>query len=143
LTALQDSLYGGGWELYQYHSHQQAEGVCLYEPYPHAAVHLRESVGVDSEQGIAVVSIEGEAVGLVDANHDGTIEYAVHDGNHNQVIEEGEVIDVSSEQIQMSTLEDQCVAQQQQEQMQQEDTFAYNAGDDQSDYTNDVDPQFA
>ena len=99
-------------------------------------------LGVDSEQGIAVVSIEGEAVGLVDANHDGTIEYAVHDDNDNHVIEEGEVIDISSDQIQMSTIED--VAQQQQEQMQQEqDTFAYNASDDQSDYTNDVDPQFA
>ena len=90
----------------------------------------------------AVVNIEGENVALVDQTGNGIADVAVCDANHNQVIEEGEVIDVSSEQIQMSTLEDQYVAQQQQEQMQQEDTFAYNAGDDQSDYTNDADPQY-
>ena len=102
-------------------------------------------LGVDSEQGIIVVSIEGEPVGLFDVNHDDIVEYAGGDPNHDGVIEEGEVIDVSSEQIHMSTVQDTCITQQQEQQQQeqqQQDTFAYNAGDDQSDYTNDADPQF-
>ena len=101
-------------------------------------------LGVDSEQGIAGVGIGGETIVLVDANQDDIIEYAVGDPNHNGVIEEGEVIDVSSEQIHMSTVENTYITQQQeqmQQEQQQQDTFAYNAGDDQSDYINDVDPQ--
>lgn len=103
-------------------------------------------LGVDSEQGIVVVSIEGEPVGLFDPNQDDIIEYAVGDPNHNGVIEEGEVIDVSSEQIHMSTVQDTYITQQQeqmQQEQQQQDTFAYNAGDDQPDYNNDGNTDFA
>lgn len=103
-------------------------------------------LGVDSEQGIAGVSIGGETIVLVDANQDDIVEYAVGDPNHDGVIEEGEVIDVSSEQIHMSTVQDTYITQQQeqmQQEQQQQDTFAYNAGDDQPDYNNDGNTDFA
>ncbi len=88
----------------------------------------------------AVLDINGERIGVVDVDGDGTAEIAFSDVNHNQVIEEGEVFDVSSAQLQMSSVEDAYIAQQQQEQMQQEqDPYAYGASNEQTDYNNDID----
>ena len=92
----------------------------------------------------AVLDINGERVGVVDVDGDGTADIAFSDANHNQVIEEGEVVDISSSQLQMSKVEDAYIAQQQQEQMQQEqDPYAYGASNEQTDYNNDFgnDPQ--
>ena len=150
-------ISGENWEMSGYHdAYAQQNGGAHQEPQTQTNTASNSDnnevqvLGVYEQTGdqgqtmeAAVVNIGGEAVAIVDQTGNGIADIAVCDANHNQVIEEGEVIDISSDQIQMSTIEDQYVAQQQQEQMQQEDTFAYNASDDQSDYTNDVDPQFA
>lgn len=59
---------------------------------------------------------------------------------HSPQIGEGEVYDLSNDNVHMSDYQDLYMAQQQQMQMDQEqNTFAYNASDDQPDYNNDAD----
>lgn len=59
---------------------------------------------------------------------------------HSPQIGEGEVYDLSGDGVHMSDFQDLYMAQQQQMQMDQEqNTFAYNASDDQPDYNNDAD----
>ena len=90
----------------------------------------------------AVLTNGQEVAAVVDVDGDRYAEALWVDENRNQQIDEGEVYDVSGKQVHMSGYEQQYLAQQQQQQeQQQQDTFAYNAGDDQSDYINDVDPQ--
>lgn len=103
--------------------------------------HEVQVLGVyQTEDGMeAAVLTNGEEVAaVVDVDGDGTADVLLVDENHNQQIDEGEVYDVSAEHVEMQRYEDAYLAQQQMEQQQQEqETFAYNAND-QQDYNNDA-----
>ena len=90
----------------------------------------------------AVLTNGQEVAAVVDVDGDGYANVLLIDENHNQQIDEGEVYDISNEQVHMSGYEQTYLAQQ--EQMQQEhDTFAYNTSDEQPDFNNDADIQMA
>lgn len=77
---------------------------------------------------------------VVDLDGDGVADVLAVDENYNQQIDEGEVYDLSNDNVHMADYQDLYMAQQQQMQMDQEqNTFAYNASDDQPDYNNDAD----
>lgn len=90
---------------------------------------------------------DGETVAAVlDANGDGEANVIAVDENMNGEFEEGEIHDVSDQHISMQSIEQEYVAQHpeefgqqeyyaQQQEMEQQDTFAYNASDD-YDYNN-------
>lgn len=87
---------------------------------------------------------DGHYVGaVIDADYDGTADAVIVDYNQNQQIEEGEVFDVSNENIQMQDFQDAHVAQQQDMMQQEQEHLAYNASDDQPDYCNNADIQDA
>lgn len=91
----------------------------------------------------AAVITDGHYIGaVIDVDHDGTADIVAVDHNQNQQIEEGEVFDVSNENIQMQDFQDAHVAQQDMMQQEQEH-LAYNASDDQPDYCNNADIQDA
>ena len=86
---------------------------------------------------------DGHYIGaVIDVDYDGTADIVAVDHNQNQQIEEGEVFDVSNENIQMQDFQDAHVAQQDMMQQEQEH-LAYNASDDQPDYCNNADIQDA
>lgn len=92
----------------------------------------------------AAVITDGHYIGaVIDVDHDGTADYVAVDHNQNQQIEEGEVFDVSNENIQMQDFQDAHVAQQQDMMQQEQEHLAYNASDDQPDYCNNADIQDA
>lgn len=85
---------------------------------------------------------DGHYIGaVIDVDYDGTADIVAVDHNQNQQIEEGEVFDVSNENIQMQDFQDAHIAQQQD--MMQQEHLAYNASDDQPDYCNNADIQDA
>ena len=89
----------------------------------------------------AVLTDGHEVAAVVDVDGDNQADLLAVDSNHNQQIDEGEVYDISDQNIQMEPIEQLYIAQQQ-EQMQQEmqqDTFAYSASDEHQDYNNDAD----
>lgn len=87
---------------------------------------------------------DGHYIGaVIDADYDGTADTVIVDYNQNQQIEEGEVFDVSNENIQMQDFQDAHVAQQQDMMQQEQEPLAYNASDDQPDYCNNADIQDA
>jgi hypothetical protein len=90
----------------------------------------------------AVLTDGHEVAAVVDVDGDNQADLLAVDSNHNQQIDEGEVYDISDQNIQMEPIEQVYIAQQQ-EQMQQEqmqqDTFAYSASDEHQDYNNDAD----
>lgn len=87
---------------------------------------------------------DGHYIGaVIDADYDGTADTVIVDYNQNQQIEEGEVFDVSNENIQMQDFQDAHVAQQQDMMQQEQEHLAYNASDDQPDYCNNADIQDA
>ena len=87
---------------------------------------------------------DGHYIGaVIDADYDGTADAVIVDYNQNQQIEEGEVFDVSNENIQMQDFQDAHVAQQQDMMQQEQEHLAYNASDDQPDYCNNADIQDA
>ncbi len=91
----------------------------------------------------AAVLTNGEEVAAVfDIDGDGVADVLAVDENHNQCIDEGEVYDLSNEHVQMSDYQQAYLAQQQEQMQQEHETFAYNADNEQTDYNNDVDPQF-
>ena len=91
----------------------------------------------------AATITDGHYIGaVIDADHDGTADIVAVDYSQNQQIEEGEVFDVSNENIQMQDFQDAHVAQQDMMQQEQEH-LAYNASDDQPDYCNNADIQDA
>lgn len=101
-----------------------------------------EAPGEDGQTMEAVVLTDGEDVAaVIDVDGDGMADVLAVDANHNQQLDEGEVIDVSQEHFQMSQFEDAYLAQQQEDMQQDHDTFAYNA-DDQMDYGNEPDLSF-
>lgn len=90
------------------------------------------------------VITDGHYIGaVIDVDHDGTADIVAVDHNQNQQIEEGEVFDVSNENIQMQDFQDAHVAQQQDMMQQEQEHLAYNASDDQPDYCNNADIQDA
>lgn len=92
----------------------------------------------------AVAITDGHYIGaVIDADYDGTADTVIVDYNQNQQIEEGEVFDVSNENIQMQDFQDAHVAQQQDMMQQEQEQLAYNASDDQPDYCNNTDIQDA
>lgn len=92
----------------------------------------------------AAVITDGHYIGaVIDVDHDGTADIVAVDHNQNQQIEEGEVFDVSNENIQMQDFQDAHVAQQQDMMQQEQEHLAYNASDDQPDYCNNADIQDA
>lgn len=92
----------------------------------------------------AVAITDGHYIGaVIDVDHDGTADNVIVDYNQNQQIEEGEVFDVSNENIQMQDFQDAHVAQQQDMMQQEQEQLAYNASDDQPDYCNNADIQDA
>lgn len=85
----------------------------------------------DGERGGAVLDATGNGEGdllWVDGSDGST-----PDG----MMQEGEVIDITEQHIQMSQYEDAYLAQQQEQMQQEHETFAYNA-DEQQDYNNDA-----
>ena len=87
---------------------------------------------------------DGHYVGaVIDVDYDGTADIVAVDHNQNQQIEEGEVFDVSNENIQMQDFQDAHVAQQQDMMQQEQEHLAYNASDYQPDYYNNADIQDA
>lgn len=87
---------------------------------------------------------DGHYIGaVIDADYDGTADAVIVDYNQNQQIEEGEVFDVSNENIQMQDFQDAHVAQQQDMMQQEQEHLAYNASDDQPDYCDNADIQDA
>ena len=92
----------------------------------------------------AATITDGHYIGaVIDADYDGTADTVIVDYNQNQQIEEGEVFDVSNENIQMQDFQDAHVAQQQDMMQQEQEHLAYNVGDDQPDYCNNADIQDA
>lgn len=92
----------------------------------------------------AATITDGHYIGaVIDADYDGTADNVIVDYNQNQQIEEGEVFDVSNENIQMQDFQDAHVAQQQDMMQQEQEHLAYNASDDQPDYCNNADIQDA
>lgn len=93
----------------------------------------------ENEEGqeMAVLT-DGETIAaVVDTTGDGDANIIAVDENHNGQFEEGEIHDITPDHLSMEPLEQEYLAQQQME-MEQQDTFAYNA-DDETDYNNDVD----
>lgn len=92
----------------------------------------------------AATITDGHYIGaVIDADYDGTADTVIVDYNQNQQIEEGEVFDVSNENIQMQDFQDAHVAQQQDMMQQEQEQLAYNVSDDQPDYCNNADIQDA
>lgn len=92
-------------------------------------------------QEAAVITDGQEVAAIVDVDGNGTADALLADMNHNQQIDEGEVFDISEQNISMDTLKQQYIAQQQEmeAQQQQEETFGYAASDETADYNNGVD----
>lgn len=80
-------------------------------------------------QTAAVLTNGTEVAVVVDATGDGMADILAVDDNHNNQIDEGEVVDVSNQNVHMSDYQQQYVAQQCAEQQQMDD-MAYNASDD-------------
>ncbi|WP_293589270.1 hypothetical protein [Prevotella sp.] len=100
-----------------------------------------ETQGENGQTMQAAMLTNGEEVAaVVDLDSDGVADVLLVDENHNQQIDEGEVYDLSNDNVQMSVYQDAYQAQQQAQQ--ENDTFAYNANEDQQDYDNDADPQY-
>ena len=102
---------------------------------------MYEAQGEDGQPMQAAMLTNGhEVAAVVDLDGDGVADVLAVDENQNQQIDEGEVYDLSNDNVHMADYQDLYMAQQQQMQMDQEqNTFAYNASDDQPDYNNDAD----
>lgn len=99
-----------------------------------------ETQGENGQTMQAAMLTNGEEVAaVVDLDSDGVADVLLVDENHNQQIDEGEVYDLSNDNVQMSIYQDAYQAQQQAQQ--ENDTFAYNANEGQQDYDNDADLQ--
>lgn len=88
-------------------------------------------------QTAAVLTDGSEVAAVVDVDGDGVADYLAVDMNHNQQLDEGEVIDCSDQNVSMSDFQQAYSAQQG---MQQMDDMTYNtSSDDMQDYNNDAD----
>lgn len=97
-----------------------------------------------TEEGVhqtAAVLTNGTEVAVVaDVDGDGIADVLAVDENHNQQLDEGEVVDFSDQNVHMSDYQQAYLAQQEEmAQQQQMDDMAYNASDDtMQDYDNDA-----
>lgn len=99
-----------------------------------------ETQGENGQTIQAAMLTNGEEVAaVVDLDSDGLADVLLVDENHNQQIDEGEVYDLSNDNVQMSVYQDAYQAQQQAQQ--ENDTFTYNTNEDQQDYDNNADLQ--
>ena len=71
-------------------------------------------------QEAAVITDGQEVAAIVDVDGNGTADVLLADMNHNQQIDEGEVFDISEQDISMSMFEQQYIAQQQEMEAQQQ-----------------------
>ena len=100
-----------------------------------------ETQGENGQTIQAAMLTNGEEVAaVVDLDSDGLADVLLVDENHNQQIDEGEVYDLSNDNVHMSVYQDAYQAQQQAQQ--ENDTFTYNANEDQQDNDNNADLQF-
>lgn len=93
-------------------------------------------------QEMAILTHGEEVAAVVDTTGDGEVNVLAIDENHNGQFEEGEIHDVSNEHASMSMYEQAYLAQHpeitvEQQEMEQQETFAYNATDE-SDYNNEA-----
>lgn len=136
-----------------YTNHNHADPVITTEPQATAQV----AVAVDEEQpeiqvlgvydnvtdeGVhqtaAILTNGTEVAAVIDGDGDGIADVLAVDNNHNNQIDEGEVVDISDQNVHMTDCQ-QLYAQQQMEQQQMDD-MAYNAAnDDMPDYDNNAD----
>lgn len=93
----------------------------------------------ENEEGAELAFItDGETIAAVlDSDGDGEADVLAVDENHNNQFEDGEIHDISDQHISMEPLEQEYLAQQQQE-AEQNETFAYQAQDE-TDYDNNAD----
>ena len=89
----------------------------------------------------AILTNGQDVAAVVDVDGDGTVDVLAVDKNHNNKIDEDEVVDVSHEYVPMSQFEEAYLAQQQTDSQQGNDTFNYNA-DNQMDGDNVPDLSF-
>ena len=64
-----------------------------------------------SQMDLAVVSVNGQEMGIYDVNVDGTADLLAVDENNNQQIDENEIHDISSQNVSMQALHDDYIAQ--------------------------------
>lgn len=103
---------------------------------------IYEAQGDNGQTMEAAILTDGQDVAaVIDVDGDGTVDILAVDKNHNNQIDEDEVVDVSHEYVPMSQFENSYLAQQQIELQQENDTFSYNA-DNQMDCNNDPDLTF-
>ncbi len=98
-----------------------------------------EVPGDDGNMIQTTVLTDGQYIGaVIDVDYDGVADVAFVDYNQNQQIDEGEVYDVSNDNIQMQEFQNACDPQQE---MMQQEHYAMN--DNLPDYDNDADLQNA
>lgn len=83
---------------------------------------------------VALTEIDGEQRLLVDVDNDGTIDVLIHDDNHNDIIEENEIYDISSANISVDDLHQMQAAQ--------NGDLLYANDDGMPDYIDDADTTF-
>lgn len=64
-----------------------------------------------SQMDLAVVSVDGQAMGVYDVNQDGVADLVAVDANENHQIEENEIHDISADGLSMQALQDDYLAQ--------------------------------
>ncbi|MDD6744897.1 MAG: hypothetical protein PUE36_03075 [Bacteroidales bacterium] len=91
-------------------------------------VSVENNVNMDGETvDVATVEIEGTPAMLIDRNQDGEVNLAIADNNNNGILDEGDVVDVSSNHIPMPTRDD------------MDNTLLACGDDGTTDYSNDAD----
>lgn len=88
-------------------------------------------------QEIAILTNGEEIAAVLDSNGDREADIIGIDHNHNEQFDEGEIYDISEQHVGMEQFEQQYLAQQQEE-IEQQDSYTSEANDEQ-DYDNDVD----
>ncbi len=111
-----------------------------YNPYD---VHVLGVYDVATEGGqditVAPITDVEDLVYLIDVNSDGMVDALAYDANHNEQLDEGEVVDVSNYNIQMPDAQDVYYTQQNEQMQQDYDTYTCNASEEPQDYNNDID----
>lgn len=92
-----------------------------------------------AHQELAILTDGDEIAAVLDADGDGIADVIGIDHDHNQQFDEGEIYDISEQHIGMEQYEQAYLAQQ--EEVDQQDTFAYEASDE-TDYNNDADTYY-
>lgn len=86
------------------------DGLCVDPPIVEVEAYETISNEDGSQMDLAVVSVDGQEMGIYDVNQDGTADLMAADDN-NQQIEDNEIHDISSEGFSMQPLHDDYIAQ--------------------------------